>query len=1193
MRILMVCLFSTACICAQPRGNAVVIDGELNDPLWAHVPPGQFRSVEAGVPEDGGEVRSRISGKYLYLGARLPESSGRIVARSIGKNPSWEEEDSVSIVIRVANENDWRLKVGPLGGYSVEWRWTGESDWYLSRPEKCAGFLVAAVTGEKEWRVEAAIPLSELGSPNDQTVAVSASRSRAARPGAPQERWSWPTDQAAARIGKAADDLPSPIFRPHFPGNNLSPLQVGFRANLPAMQSAWNDDAWRHVPVTLLYRNEAAARLPEFPTEVRMVQDGRTLAVSARCVEPNGVVAGASEDTFEVYLATSGSSYVKYTMNAGGYVQSAIGSSGGPRISRPRGDWDNPVHASAWAGRQEWFARLDLPLDFIARALGEAATPQHWRILLVRSRPGQSGEPAESSVMPVTRSATPYCPARYRDLELVHKEPSELEAVPVPPSSDALAFAPRRVLTAQERKEMDLSGMLDRNIHARTQQILEAERRDWDRVQTLQDWDKFREPRWKALAASLGEFPAKKDLNTRVVKEFRGDGYRRQDLVYESQPGFWVTANLYLPIESKDRMPAIVIAHSLHWPKTQFELQDMGILWARSGCAVLVMDQAGYGERIEGYPWNRDGYHSRYITGMQLYLVGESLIKWMAWDIIRGIDLLVERKDVNDKEIILLGSVAGGGDPAAVVAALDQRVAAVAPFNFGESTPEIPRFIPEKNQWPLELADPGLGDWDTTRCLRRNVIDQFLQWTICAMAAPRRLAYAYELGWNVEDLPAWGRYKKVYELYHAADHLADAHGFGPFPGPGECWNIGPAQRRSLYPTLERWFGIPIPFEQMTNSTRANLAREPDDRRPESELRVLTPADAQVLHMRTIHDLALETAGRKLDKARAAMARMAPESRLRWLRTELAKRLGDIEPASAPQSALHWSKKLPDATVEGITVTAEQGITVPLLLFMPHAKGDSRPPVVVAVAEGGKDLFLDVRSAQIEALLKKGVAVCLPDVRGTGETTPDGRRDPENDENMQAVNEQTLGETLVGRRLKDLRTVFAYLRTRKDLNSARLALWGESLQPVNPGSFVEDELALWQVGPQIQQQGEPLGGLLAILGALYDPDVRTIAIRNGLVSYSSVLDDAFEYVPADAIVPGFLEVADLADVEAALSPRPLLMEDTTDAKDRLLSDDRARRILQPLIEGYGSVPSHLSVRSGDQATAIVDWLAGHL
>jgi len=69
----------------------------------------------------------------------------------------------------------------------------------------------------------------------------------------------------------------------------------------------------------------------------------------------------------------------------------------------------------------------------------------------------------------------------------------------------------------------------------------------------------------------------------------------------------------------------------LHTAKTQFELQDMGMLFARAGCAVLVLDQVGYGERIEAYPWDREGYHSRYIEGMQLYLVGESLIKWMVW----------------------------------------------------------------------------------------------------------------------------------------------------------------------------------------------------------------------------------------------------------------------------------------------------------------------------------------------------------------------------------------------------------------------------------------------------------------------------------------------------------------------------------------------------------------------------------
>jgi hypothetical protein len=59
----------------------------------------------------------------------------------------------------------------------------------------------------------------------------------------------------------------------------------------------------------------------------------------------------------------------------------------------------------------EWIARLDVPLDFVANALGEPVTPRDWRILLMRHRPGRSGEPEESSVLPITQSVTPYCPA--------------------------------------------------------------------------------------------------------------------------------------------------------------------------------------------------------------------------------------------------------------------------------------------------------------------------------------------------------------------------------------------------------------------------------------------------------------------------------------------------------------------------------------------------------------------------------------------------------------------------------------------------------------------------------------------------------------------------------------------------------------------------------------------------------------
>ena len=126
-------------------------------------------------------------------------------------------------------------------------------------------------------------------------------------------------------------------------------------------------------------------------------------------------------------------------------------------------------------------------------------------------------------------------------------------------------------------------------------------------------------------------------------------------------------------------MPGILIAHSHHRPKTQGELQDMGMTWARAGCVVLVIDQLGHGERADhpfqseqdytknnsGYRWWRQDYYYLFDVNAQLHLIGDSLMCWMAWDLMRGVDLLLARPGIDPKKILLLGAVAGGGDPAA------------------------------------------------------------------------------------------------------------------------------------------------------------------------------------------------------------------------------------------------------------------------------------------------------------------------------------------------------------------------------------------------------------------------------------------------------------------------------------------------------------------------------------------------
>jgi hypothetical protein len=64
-----------------------------------------------------------------------------------------------------------------------------------------------------------------------------------------------------------------------------------------------------------------------------------------------------------------------------------------------------------------------------------------------------------------------------------------------------------RVFNEEQRKQMELATMVDRRVRARVRKILEQERESWTQVKTVADWERFREPRPKALANSLGEFP--------------------------------------------------------------------------------------------------------------------------------------------------------------------------------------------------------------------------------------------------------------------------------------------------------------------------------------------------------------------------------------------------------------------------------------------------------------------------------------------------------------------------------------------------------------------------------------------------------------------------------------------------------------------------------------------------------------
>ena len=726
------------------------------------------------------------------------------------------------------------------------------------------------------------------------------------------------------------------------------------------------------------------------------------------------------------------------------------------------------------------------------------------------------------------------------------------------------------VFSADGEQRQQLASMLARDVRMRRDAANRRESAAWQKIETRPEWEQFRAVRIQALRESLGQFPqASQDPRVRVTQSLEGKGYRIENLVFESRPGLVVTANRYLPANAERNgehetatkllplLPSILICHSHHNPKTQGELQDMGITWARLGCVVLVMDQLGHGERQQhpfhtaaDYPGQfrvgRQDYYFRYNLGMQLHVMGDSLMGWMAWDLMRGVDVLLATKNssnpanpihVDPARIILLGAVAGGGDPAAVTAALDSRIAAVVPFNFGGPQPETKYPLSEDAETSFNYA--GGGSWESTRNLRLSARDGFLPWVIVGSVAPRRLVYGHEFAWDRPRDPVWRRLERIYHLYEVPDHLAAAHGHGLLsgqpPDSSHCNNVGPEHRRGIYAAFERWFGIAAP------------AKESSERRTAKELTCLTAEVAAELKPRPVCELAAELGMQRTAAARRRLGGLAPAEQRRQLRHDWARLLGDVEPRGDPKIIQSGMETLADVIVERIALEVEPGIIVPLVLFIPPNTGRNRLPVVVALSEEGKSGFLKHRSAQVAELLAGRATLCLPDLRGTGETRPDGEsRGRSGASTSISSSEFMLGQTLVGSRLRDLRSVLRYLRTRPELDASRIALWGDSFAPSNPD---DRRLEVPLDADNFPGLAEPLGGLMALLGALFEDPIHAVYVRGGLIGFQSLLDSPYCYVPHDSIVPGALAAGDLCDVAAALAPRPLRLDDLVDGLNR--------------------------------------------
>lgn len=215
----------------------------------------------------------------------------------------------------------------------------------------------------------------------------------------------------------------------------------------------------------------------------------------------------------------------------------------------------------------------------------------------------------------------------------------------------------------------------------------------------------------------------------RVVDESKIEGIVVQRVALTSEPGVEIEGSLLLPGGVGSRPALVYVNTSLEAPAA--------VQAAKAGNVVLVLRPRGYPSAREVRPFAGD-----WITNMRAMMIGRNLPGMRALDVLRGVDLLAARNDVDAARMGVYGADVAGVW-ALMAASLDQRIAKV----WLDRTP-----------YSLRAA----LDAPVHRNLHDAVLPGFaLRWDLSDMVsaiAPRELVWTDPVDWMRAVAPLKGKY---------------------------------------------------------------------------------------------------------------------------------------------------------------------------------------------------------------------------------------------------------------------------------------------------------------------------------------------------------------------------------------------------------------------------------------------------
>jgi Acetyl xylan esterase (AXE1) len=296
----------------------------------------------------------------------------------------------------------------------------------------------------------------------------------------------------------------------------------------------------------------------------------------------------------------------------------------------------------------------------------------------------------------------------------------------------------------------------------------------WNGIRTEQDLLRVQRELEKQLLAMLGGLPSERTpLHPQITGQIQMDGFHIEKLIFESLPGVYVSALVYVPEDGIKSHPAVLVPVG-HAANGKAYYQALCQRLVQRGYVVICWDAVGQGERSQF--WDARAGKSRYnlicaehaVLGNLAYLANTNLARWEIWDGMRALDYLLTRPEVDPRRINITGS-SGGGFQAAHIAALDSRIKAAAPSCYVTALP--------MRVYNRIFKDP---DSDPEQDLYGMISNHADHAGLLLMMYPRPVFVAAAV---LDFFPIEGTRKTVrevtelYSKFHHADRIGVAEGY--------------------------------------------------------------------------------------------------------------------------------------------------------------------------------------------------------------------------------------------------------------------------------------------------------------------------------------------------------------------------------------------------------------------------------